>query len=414
MRIWRTSCHAPEPEALDWGGRKARVNRRTGKALIREQTNMNARRLFVSALTLSLSGCATSGGGGEEQDTSRVHQAVVATTLQIQLPLEVPLSRLGLVGLTSVTLRNQTSVEGLTLSNASLTVGNEAKTGDLWANGSITVGDRGAVTGDAVARSTVSIPSTTPVSGKSYPNSVFTMQPRMEWSYTLPSSYSADVTANAGETKTASPARYRNITAQGTVKLNAGNYFVDNLTLNSGGKLQIPGDGPAPVIYVFNTLTYQGTITDSNAKGERPVIVYLGTAASTIQTQLDFSLIAPNAAVTLAALNGGTKHRGSVIAKQLELAASAQFAARPSNALVPMLAKDPQACSDMIAADAGLAHPERERQRLSEVARYCMGFGTQCEADLVAKINLDYHLAALQLASGTLSPAQYLAISRDR
>ncbi|HET9958354.1 MAG TPA: thrombospondin type 3 repeat-containing protein, partial [Polyangiaceae bacterium] len=40
--------------------------------------------------------------------------------------------------------------------------------------------------------------------------------------------------------------------------------------------------------------------------------------------------------------------------------------------------------------------------------------GTQCEADLVAKINLDYHLAALQLASGTLSPAQYLAISRDR
>jgi hypothetical protein len=127
-------------------------------------------------------------------------------------------------------------------------------------------------------------------------------------------------------------------------------------------------------------------------------------------------LIATDAALDLA--NGGAPHRGAFFARSIRLGAKASVVHEAANPLVSLIAPpgaDIQRCAESIRPRDDLTGEAREIAFQADIARYCtMAGADDCTVDITARANVDYFLAAAALIHDDISPAQYLAIVRDR
>jgi hypothetical protein len=74
-----------------------------------------------------------------------------------------------------------------------------------------------------------------------------------------------------------------------------------------------------------------------------------------------------------------------------------------------------QTCANLIVPSSNLTGIQQNDAYQAAIARFCTMPGSpSCVTTLVGRANSDYAAAALQLASQTITPAQYLALSRDR
>lgn len=72
-------------------------------------------------------------------------------------------------------------------------------------------------------------------------------------------------------------------------------------------------------------------------------------------------------------------------------------------------------CTDRVHPRSDLSGPAQELAYQADLARTCTMVGVpDCMVSLVARANVDYFAAATRMISGAISPAQYLALSRDR
>jgi hypothetical protein len=78
-------------------------------------------------------------------------------------------------------------------------------------------------------------------------------------------------------------------------------------------------------------------------------------------------------------------------------------------------AGDLDACGSKIPFDATLSEAEAEKKFQADLARFCIApEADRCLAAFIAAANADSRAAALRLVAQTFTPAQYLALSRDR
>jgi hypothetical protein len=116
------------------------------------------------------------------------------------------------------------------------------------------------------------------------------------------------------------PGRYRTISlgSYAQLELESGTYELDQLLLEPGSELAMPGPTR---IWVRSELSYQGNMI---AHPESFYLVYLGDSDVSIEGNLSGTLLAPYAKVSLASLTSGS-HRGSVIAESIEVLQNAHF-----------------------------------------------------------------------------------------
>lgn len=76
---------------------------------------------------------------------------------------------------------------------------------------------------------------------------------------------------------------------------------------------------------------------------------------------------------------------------------------------------DLQRCADRVRARTDLVGKEREVAYQEDIGRYCGAPGLgRCQNQRIARANVDYTSAAMQVLGGQMTAAQYLALSRDR
>ncbi|HTA92536.1 MAG TPA: polymer-forming cytoskeletal protein [Polyangiaceae bacterium] len=110
--------------------------------------------------------------------------------------------------------------------------------------------------------------------------------------------------------------------------------------------------------------------------------------------------------------------QGAFYAKGVHLAAGNEVLYEPPNALTPVLyppSTNLQQCADAIRAPADLTGTERDIAYQSAIGRFCSMTGaTECTVELSGRLNVEFAKIAGDLLSGTTSPAQFLALVRDR
>ncbi len=82
---------------------------------------------------------------------------------------------------------------------------------------------------------------------------------------------------------------------------------------------------------------------------------------------------------------------------------------------VPHFGFDLEGCADRVPVRNDLPRKERDLVYQADIARYCSAPGiSSCPAQLIARANVDYTAAAARMITKRCSPAEYLAVSRDR
>ncbi len=81
----------------------------------------------------------------------------------------------------------------------------------------------------------------------------------------------------------------------------------------------------------------------------------------------------------------------------------------------PLFGIDFEGCALQVPIRSNLPPREREIAFQEDIVRQCSAPGiSRCQAQLIARANVDYTAAAARVVAGLFSPAQYLSLSRDR
>jgi hypothetical protein len=170
-------------------------------------------------------------------------------------------------------------------------------------------------------------------------------------------------------------------------------------------------------IYVDQALVYSGAVVPTAGSSTDLLLAYFGQLPVVLSSPFSGTFISTSAGVTLGACLNGAPHVGAFFAPTVLVAPGATVIYQaPSNILI---AAPPAgglgACSVLIRPRDNLSGEQQADQFQADVARYCTSVGeSKCIAYLIGRANVDYTDAAYQLISAAFSPAQYLALSRDR
>jgi len=112
----------------------------------------------------------------------------------------------------------------------------------------------------------------------------------------------------------------------GTLVLGSGDYFFQNLTMNSNGTVRATA---TTRVFVLNTLNYQTSFRTATGTNVQPI--YLGYAASAtlnLNVRFDGTLVAPNATASLGA-GAGVTFTGAFFAKKLQVIPASALVCSP-------------------------------------------------------------------------------------
>jgi hypothetical protein len=135
---------------------------------------------------------------------------------------------------------------------------------------------------------------------------------------------------DVGKVKPLAPGSYGSINVQraAELQLSTGTYYINNLTVESMGKVKANTTAGPIYLYIKSGLNYRGAVTDTTGRYDRIFWGYFGTAPVSVEAPLVGTIVSPFAAVSLKTVTG-TTHRGAVFAKQLDIQAQALFVHYP-------------------------------------------------------------------------------------
>jgi len=190
--------------------------------------------------------------------------------------------------------------------------------GNITSIPSVTIGARSTISGTIKSGGTISGAPTGVTANQNQSIASSTLK----WKVPFDTS-SSTVTLSTGS-KTLPPGSYGNVQINGgTLNLGAGTYYIDTLNLQSGSNLVV-NNATAPVfLYVKTALTFRTKLTGTP---DNLMLVYLGTAATAIETTFQGTFVAPNAAVRFGV--GGAPHVGSIFANSILLDPDVKFTQR--------------------------------------------------------------------------------------
>jgi hypothetical protein len=346
---------------------------------------------------------------------SQALSGTVAVTINAPNPLSV-LSPV-LVGSNSVALAaNANVVSGTTVAmgTAGLSAEPGALLNDAWSRGKATLKDRVQVRG-VLHAATATLGNGVVITGGQDTAPVFDPPATVTWNVTYPSGTGPSYTLNSGQSKTLSPGLYGSIilNSGATLTLSAGTYYLVGLDMESASTVKLDQTNGPVIIYMSDKLILRGTFVSLSGGDPDLLLGYLGQSAIYVETLFNGAIIAPFASLTLRQVTG--THTGYFYAKDVANLDGAKVQYRAPLAVATAGVTDLTQCSQLISAPANLSGRQQTAAFQAALARYCtMPGSSQCTTTLVGRANADYAAAAQQMVAKVLSPAQYIALSRDR
>ena len=221
------------------------------------------------------------------------------------------------------------------------------------------------------------------------------------------------VTVASGQTQTLSPGAYGGVQVTGTLTLTGGTYQLASLDLFQPGRLE----AAAGTRLRIKGHLYMGPSTRlrTNPVGlARDLVVEMGTGDGNTavlvdsDTELHALVLAPTGTIQL---HPRVNARGAFAAREIRADADAKVTFESG---FPLPIKD---CIAGFQIDPAQASPGSDPQDLAHTiaATACLApDATSCEVTFIANANFDRRTAAKRLVAGIFTPAQYLALVRDR
>jgi hypothetical protein len=204
-------------------------------------------------------------------------------------------------------------------------------TTSIWSKGNVFLGSNTNVSGGVTTAGTVTRQNGVTVGGTVAEHQILTSTPA-SWTVTFPSS-STNVVLQPNQVDSRPPGGYATVSIATGAKLTfqSGTYYLDSLNIEPSGQLILTGSGPF-VIYVRTALTAKGPfiVPNGSTGPARFVLGFAGTSDVFLQAQLDGTLIAPNANVTLAQIS--TPYHGAFFGKNVTLQGSVKIQQRGADA----------------------------------------------------------------------------------
>lgn len=290
----------------------------------------------------------------------------------------------------------------------------------MWSRGLVTLGPKATVRGTLHAVNVTLSPGAHVTSFDHAPK----LDPptSLSWTVTFPSTPRADpVTVRPGQSQSIVPGNYGQVQVgpNGTLTLHSGIYYTSSVELAPRSSVRIDQEDGPVIVYVKGSAALRGSFTAIQGGPNDLLIAYLGILPLEIGgpgiVPFGGSVVAPFAQLSI--FPGTGVHKGFFAAHDIVVGPGAQLDYAPPLAVVgaATAAGDVIDCVKLLPPPAGLTGNALEVAYQAEIARYCTMPGTpSCITSLVGRANYDYSTAAQRLVSQVFSPAQYLALSRDR
>ena len=312
-----------------------------GVAIMTGRLRLAGARLCLAASVVAAAACGDSGPPSSASEDSQLLQGG-QFTFSVPLPPNVSMSDVALGSNSNILIGDRVTVgvegaasERATVANAgtgTVSVSADARlTSDVWSRGNVVfVGERGQIAGSVTTAGTLTRQNNVVIGGPVLEHQTLSAVPT-SWTITFPSS-STDVVLQPQQTRTLTPGAYATVSvaSNATLTLQSGTYYFDQLTNEPQGKIQFTGAGPF-VVYVKTTFFVKGPIIlPAGANPASLLIGFAGTSDVFVQTDLDATVVAPRANVTLAQIGTGV-YQGAFFGKGLTLQADVHMLRRSAN-----------------------------------------------------------------------------------
>ena len=206
------------------------------------------------------------------------------------------------------------------------------------------------------------------------------------------------------------PGQYRNVTIgpNATLQVTAGTYIVERFSLGPNAKLQLDTINGTIDVYARESASWKGTT--------------VGDAGS---LRLRFSRRGRSGADGRVPRYGNRPFRNAdarpgqparrLRRNVLRQACRDRTERHREEAADPAVRRRPRRLRRCVPLRMDLPPGEREIAYQADIARFCSAPGiSKCLAYLIGRTNVDYTAAAARMIAGSFSPAEYLAVVRDR
>jgi hypothetical protein len=117
------------------------------------------------------------------------------------------------------------------------------------------------------------------------------------------------------------------INSRARLNLSAGVYYLKSLDVEPQGNLSLDTSQGPIILYVTDTVTFNGTLINAGGAESDFLLVYLGGTSFFLNQAFTGSIVAPNTGITLATV--ATSHRGSFYARDIDIAADDKIVVMP-------------------------------------------------------------------------------------
>jgi hypothetical protein len=216
------------------------------------------------------------------------------------------------------------------LGTGTLELGADSNVGDLWSKGPLFLRDRAKVSGSAEVAGTVTKQNATIITGGVVLNPTLASVAAATLGATFGTACGGNVSLEPDKVRTLSPDAYGDVSvkAGATLTLKSGNYTLNSFQLESLAKLALDVAAGPVVLFVKSGFTFRGSVSSPTDATQSLLIEYAGTSTASIEAPFQGTIVAPNARLNLATVQGAG-HRGSFFAKDIEVFPDAKITFKP-------------------------------------------------------------------------------------
>lgn len=295
---------------------------------------------FTGALALSGVAWAAPGAG----------LSAGALTLEATVPGGVELTDVTLGASNRLQLQDRTTLNGTGTSTGSQTtrVGNDATVwGDVISVPMVQVQHRAYVSGTVHSEGAVNVQASASV-GAVLDNQTFGADVVTALDFTVPATTAGDLHLPPDTTDTWTAERHNAVTvnSRATLKISAGTYFVDRLTIEPQARIEVDDTAGPVVIVIGKSMIARGMWIDVSDNDAAPELLIASeqTQAISLETAFDGFIVAPYA--TLRITGNDLIHRGAFFARDILVTPSSIVDSRSLDVCSFVTCATPGVCAD--------------------------------------------------------------------
>jgi hypothetical protein len=198
----------------------------------------------------------------------------------------------------------------------------QAQTGSILSQGPVVLDERSVVHGDVESAKTVRKHASSTVTGTISANATVPLPAGRDLSSVVfPSSNNGPIDVEPHQSQTPAPGAFSfvRVAEHATLVLTAGTYFVEELDLQEGSRLNLDQSGGPVSLFVHKAMNYDGQIASIAGSPGGFLLGYAGDDPLEIGTPfLAGTLVAPNADVKIPSHEHSTGFTGELFAKRIE------------------------------------------------------------------------------------------------